>query len=252
MARKKLIAGNWKMYTTHTLARELAEDIVKGLGSEDRVNVAVCPPFLWLTSVAESLRGSKVLLGAQDVHYAAEGAFTGEISPNMLLDSGCQCAIVGHSERRQILHEPDGVLNRKLKSALAFGLKAIYCIGETLAERDAKLTESVLDFQLSAGLAGVPEQHAARMIVAYEPVWAIGTGKTPTLDEIQHTHTFVRQLVAKRYSSSIADSLIITYGGSVKPENASGILKLPDVDGALVGGASLKAESFLAIVRAAL
>jgi triosephosphate isomerase len=252
MARKKFIAANWKMYTTHTLARDLATAVANGLGNEDRVNVAVCPPFLWLPGVGEAIRGSKVQLGAQNVHYAAEGAFTGEISPNMLLDCGCTYAIIGHSERRHELDEPDWVLNRKLKSALAFGLKGIYCIGEKLHEREAKLTESVLDFQLSAGLAGIEESLAPRMVVAYEPVWAIGTGKTPTLEEIEQTHIFIRKLFARRFNDTIAENLIILYGGSVKPDNAAGILKLPNVDGGLVGGASLKAESFLSIIRAAL
>ena len=252
MARKKFIAGNWKMYTTQTIARELATAVAKGLGDEDRVKVAICPPFVWLTSVAEAIKGSRVMLGAQNVHYAAEGAYTGEISPNMLLDVGCQYAIIGHSERRHGLDEPDWVLNRKIKSALAFGLRVILCIGETLGEREAKLTESVVEFQLASGMAGIDPQSASRLTIAYEPIWAIGTGKTPTRDEIQQSHLFIRRLFARQFGDDLAQALTITYGGSVNPENAVNILKLPDVDGALVGGASLKAESFLAIVKAAM
>ena len=251
MARKKFIAGNWKMYTTQTIARELASGIAKGLGNEANVNVAICPPFLWLMTVADAIRDSHVQLGAQNVHYASEGAYTGEISPNMLLAAGCQYAIIGHSERRHDLAEPDWVLNRKVKSALAFGLKVIFCIGETLSERESKLTESVLEYQLAAGMAGVPQQSTSRLVIAYEPVWAIGTGKTPTLDEVQNAHVFIRKTYAKQFGDGMAQELVIQYGGSVKPDNASEILKLPDVDGALVGGASLKADSFLAIVKAA-
>jgi triosephosphate isomerase (TIM) len=250
MTRKKFIAGNWKMYTTLPLARDLALGVAKGLGDEDRVNVAICPPFIYLMTIAEAIKGSKVKLGAQNVHYAAEGAYTGEISPPMLIDAGCTHAIIGHSERRHGLHEPDAVLNRKLKSALEFGLNAIFCIGEMLQERETNLTESVLEYQLFAGLAGVPEKAIPRLVIAYEPVWAIGTGKNATPEQAQETHAFIRKTFARLFGSDAAKYLIIQYGGSVKPDNAASILKQPDVDGALVGGASLKADSFLAIVRA--
>ncbi len=248
--RKKFIAGNWKMFTTLGGARELASAVAKGVG-DDRVTVAVCPPFPWLIPVAEVIKGSKVALGAQNCHYAAEGAFTGDVSPKMLLDAGCQYVIVGHSERRHGLAEPDLFLNRKVKAALATGLSVIFCIGETLSERENKQTEDVLAYQLAAGLVGLDAGRAERLVIAYEPVWAIGTGKVATTQQAQEAHAFIRKQFARQFGEKSAQGLLIQYGGSVKPDSAAEILKQPDVDGALVGGASLKADSFLAIVNAA-
>jgi triosephosphate isomerase len=248
--RQKFIAGNWKMYTTAATARELASAVVRGLGAESRVAVAVCPPFPYLLPVAEVLRGSPVALGAQDVYCETEGAFTGEVSPAMLLDVGCRYVIVGHSERRHILHEDDQFINRKVRAALAAGLHVILCVGETLAEREGNRTEAVLDAQLSGGLAGLTADRLADLVIAYEPVWAIGTGRNATPEQAQDAHAFIRRRVGQMFGEKAASALPIQYGGSVKPENAAALLGQPDVDGALVGGASLKADSFLAIVRA--
>ena len=250
MPRKKFVAGNWKMYTSQAQAKELASAVAKGVTSE-AVTVAVCPPFPWLTAVAEMIKGSRVALGAQDCHYEKEGAFTGSVSPQMLLDAGCRYVIIGHSERRHGLHENDELLNKKSKAALAAGLEVIFCIGELLSEREANQTESILHRQLTAGLAGLTPAQMGKLVIAYEPVWAIGTGKVATDQQAQDAHAFVRKTVAGLFGQAVADSLVIQYGGSVKPDNARGLMTQPDVDGALVGGASLKADSFLAIVKAA-
>lgn len=249
--RPKFVAGNWKMYTSQIGAKGLAATVTSGLGEDRRVIVAVFPPATWLTTVAEVLSGSSVGLGAQNCHYEKEGAFTGELSPQMLLDAGCKYVIIGHSERRHGLGETDAILNRKAKAALAAGLHVIFCVGELLAERDANQTEAVLDQQLSQGLTGIPAEHLGNLVIAYEPVWAIGTGKVASPEQAQDAHAFIRKKIASMFGENVASSLLIQYGGSVKPENAAAILHQPDVDGALVGGASLKADTFLAIVRAA-
>ena len=249
--RKKFVAGNWKMFTTAASGKELAANIVRGLATEDRVTVAVCPPFPYLLEIAEVLRGSKVALGAQNVYPEQEGAFTGEVSPTMLRDVGCRYVIVGHSERRHKLGENDAFINRKVKAALAAGLQVILCVGETLEERQANRTESVLDSQLLGGLAEVKVDSLNRLVIAYEPVWAIGTGQNATPVQAQHVHAFIRLQIGNRFGEERARALPIQYGGSVKPENAASLLRQPDVDGALVGGASLQAEPFLTIVRAA-
>ncbi len=250
--RKKFIAGNWKMFTNTAVARDLAAAVVRGLGSEERVDVAVCPPFPYLHSVAEALRGGRVALGAQNLYPEKEGAFTGEVSPAMLLDCGCRYVILGHSERRHVLGETDAFINRKVKSALAAGLEVILCIGELLAEREAEHTEQVLQRQLAGGLADLTGADLGRVVLAYEPVWAIGTGKVATPEQAQDAHAFVRRWIGGKFGEEAANRLPIQYGGSVKPDNAASLLGLPDVDGALVGGASLKADMFLGIVRAGL
>jgi triosephosphate isomerase (TIM) len=248
--RKKFIAGNWKMYTTAAGARSLAEGVAKGV-TDTSVTVAVCPPFPWLPLVADALKGSPVGLGGQNCHYAAEGAYTGEVSPQMLIDAGCKYVIVGHSERRHGLGEPDRFLNLKVKAATKAGLSVIFCVGELLAEREAGLTEDVIWFQVAAGLNGLTPDMLPRLVIAYEPVWAIGTGKVATPTQAQDVHAFIRQGFGREYGEAVAKGLTILYGGSVKPDNAAEILKQPDVDGALVGGASVKADSFLGIVAAA-
>jgi triosephosphate isomerase (TIM) len=250
--RKKFVAGNWKMYTDGGSAKDLAAAVVKGLGSEERVTVAVCPPFPYLSRVAGVLTGSKVALGAQNLYPEKEGAFTGEVSPAMLIDVGCKYVILGHSERRHKLGESDGFINQKVRSALLHGLLVIFCVGETIEEREANKTESVLDRQLTGGLANVPEADLAKITIAYEPVWAIGTGKNATPEQAQQAHAFLRKRVKEIYSEKSAQTVLIQYGGSVKPDNTASLLKQPDVDGALVGGASLKADQFLAIVQAAI
>ncbi len=251
MSRKKLVAGNWKMNTTLAEAKSLASAVAKGVGTDTRVDVAVCSPFPWLLPVAEAIRGSAVTLGAQDVHFEKKGAFTGEVSPAMLLECGCKYAIVGHSERRHILGESEGFINQKVHTALEEGLHVILCMGETLAEQQRKLGERVFQRQVYAACAGLSDEQFSRLILAYEPVWAIGTGQTATPEYAQQVHQFIRTKMALLYGDKIAESLPILYGGSVTPENAAGLMSNPDVDGALVGGASLKADSFLAIVKAA-
>jgi triosephosphate isomerase len=251
--RTPFVAGNWKMFTTADTARKLASAVVAGLGSEARVYVAVAPPFPYLALVGGILKGSSVALGGQNLYPEKEGAFTGEVSPAMLLDVGCRYVILGHSERRHKLNESDAFINRKVNTALAAGLRVILCVGETLEEREAKQTEVVLERQLTQGLtelATSADLHE-RLVIAYEPVWAIGTGRNATPDQAQQAHAFLRARLSQRFGAPISDKVLIQYGGSVKPDNAASLLKQPDVDGALVGGASLNADQFLAIVRAA-
>jgi triosephosphate isomerase len=250
--RKPFVAGNWKMYTNTARARQLAQAVVAGFGAEDRVSVAVCPPFPYLSLVAESLRGSKVALGGQNLYPEPGGAFTGEVSPLMLLDAGCTHVILGHSERRHKLGESDAFINLKVKAALAAGLQAILCVGETLDERQRGEEQAILDRQLTAGLEGVSASALPQLVIAYEPVWAIGTGQNATPDQAQTAHEFIRRHFSRRHGEKAAGALLILYGGSVKPDNAAALMGQPDVDGALVGGASLQADQFLAIVRAAL
>jgi triosephosphate isomerase len=250
MSRTPFVCGNWKMYTTAVTARELADAVARGV-EDDRVRVAVCPPFPYLAAVGEVLRGSRVGLGGQNLYPAKEGAFTGEVSPVMLLDVGCRYVIVGHSERRHILGESDEFINRKVHAALDAGLTTILCVGETLEERQVNRTEAILDRQLTEGLKGVPADRVERVVIAYEPVWAIGTGHNATPEQAEAAHAFLRRRFGQLYSDAAAGRLTIQYGGSVKLDNAAALMAQADVDGALVGGASLKADSFLAIVRAA-
>jgi triosephosphate isomerase len=246
--RQKFIAGNWKMHGTTATARALAGDIVKGLGSDRRVRVALCPPFPHLGVVAEVVRGSGIALGAQNCYHEKEGAFTGEVSPNMLADLGCEYVILGHSERRHILGEHDAFINRKVHAAFAAGLHVILCIGETGPERESNRTEAVLEQQLAGSLAGVSD--LSKLSLAYEPVWAIGTGKVATTEQAQAAHVFIRKWAAGRFGAAASD-LIIQYGGSANPSNVASLLHQPDVDGGLIGGASLKADLFVAVVQIA-
>jgi triosephosphate isomerase len=250
--RKKFVAGNWKMFTTASTAEQLARAVVRGLGSEDRVTVAVCPPFPYLRTVAEAVRGSRVGLGAQNLYPEQEGAFTGEVSPTMLLDCGCRYVIVGHSERRHKLGETDEFINRKVRAGLAAGLHVILCVGETLPEREANRTETRLETHVTEGLVDVDRGSLSRLVIAYEPVWAIGTGRNATPEQAQQAHACIRRRFAEIFGEEAARALPIQYGGSVKPDNAATLMGQPDVDGALVGGASLQAEQFLGIVRGAL
>ena len=249
--RKKFVAGNWKMNTTLAEAKALGAAIAKGVGTDARVNVAVMPPYPWLTAVGETLTGSAVALGAQDVYHEKKGAFTGEVSPAMLIGAGCKYAIIGHSERRHILGETDLTVNQKVHTALEEGLHVILCVGETLAERERNLQERVFQRQVFAACAGLTDEQFGRLTFAYEPVWAIGTGKVATPEQAQQAHANIRAKMRLFYGEKIADALPMLYGGSVAPDNAAGLVHQPDVDGALVGGASLKADSFLAIVKAA-
>ena len=249
--RKKFIVGNWKMHTTAAEASHLAKAIVDGVGIEDRVSVAVCPPFPYLALVGEVLKGSRAALGAQNLYPEKEGAFTGEVSPTMLLDLGCKYVILGHSERRHKLGESDTFINQKVRVALSAGLDVILCVGETLDQRQAHQTEAVLDRQLVQGLVDVSSGTLTRVTIAYEPVWAIGSsGHQATPQQAQDAHALIRRRFSQIFDKKSAQALVIQYGGSVKPENAPAMLSGDDVDGALIGGASLHADQFLAIVRA--
>jgi triosephosphate isomerase len=249
--RQKFVVGNWKMYTTAAEARRLAKAVVEGMGIEDRVSVAVCPPFPYLALVGEILEGSRVALGAQNLYPEKEGAFTGEVSPTMLLDLGCKYVILGHSERRHTMDESDTFINQKVRVALAAGLDVILCVGETLDQREADQTEAVLDRQLIQGLAGVSPDTLTRLSIAYEPVWAIGGhGHHATPQQAEEAHAGIRRRFGQMFGEKSAQTLAIQYGGSVKPENAAALLSRHGVDGALIGGASLHADRFLAIVRA--
>ena len=249
MQRKALIAGNWKMHTTTAEARGLATEVVAACGDHTDREVLLAPPFTALSEVAKAVAGSGIIVGAQNVCWAEQGAFTGEISPPMITDAGGSAAIVGHSERRQIFGESDALINQRLLGALAFGLTGILCIGETLEEREAEQTFSVLERQVRAGLEGVDAQRMNSVVVAYEPVWAIGTGKTASKEQAQEAHAFIRELIGKLYEKNIAAQVRILYGGSVKPANVDELMAQPDIDGALVGGAALDAASFGRIIN---
>lgn len=248
--RKILVAGNWKMNGDPARNRELVGGIVAGLPARSRAEVSVCPPFPFLEAVATQLAGSPVRLGAQDVSEHASGAFTGEVSASMLLVSGCRYVIVGHSERRTLLGETSERVAMKTRAALAAGLVPIICVGETLGEREAGRTEAVISAQLDAVLGTSGAAALSKAVIAYEPVWAIGTGRVASPEQAQDVHAHIRRQVA-RQDASVAEGLRILYGGSMKGENAPGLLSMPDIDGGLIGGASLKAADFLAIVAAA-
>lgn len=249
--RKPFIAGNWKMNLRRDSSLALVHGLLDSLSASENVDVAVCPPPVYLHDVGAALRGSQVMLGAQNMYHKDDGAFTGEVSGPMLGDLGCQCVILGHSERRQFFGETDASVNEKLNAALANGLTPIVCVGETLEQREAGETEAVIASQVRGSLAGLSAEEGGKLVVAYEPVWAIGTGKTATPAQAEEVHAQIRSLLSELFQASVADSIRIQYGGSVKPENASELLGQPNIDGALVGGASLKAESFAAIVAAA-
>lgn len=247
--RKPLIVGNWKMYQTTAQAVALVELLRTLVGDMLEVEVAVCPPFTALPGVAKALEGSRIGLGAQDMHWEKEGAFTGEISPVMLTDVGCRYVILGHSERRQYFGETDPQVNRKLKAALEHRLVPILCVGEALEERKDGRTLQVVEVQLKGGLSEVGPQAAEGMAIAYEPVWAIGTGLTATPDQAVEVHAFIRNYLAKAWGKAAATTIRILYGGSVKPDNIDALMTEVEIDGALVGGASLKADAFARIVR---
>jgi triosephosphate isomerase len=247
---RKLIAGNWKMNTDRAGAIKLARAIVGRAGMHGGVDFLVCPPAVYLSPVGEIVKGTKVALGAQNMYHQPNGAFTGEISAAMLVDVGCTHVILGHSERRHILGETDADVNKKAQAALAAGLAPIVCVGEQLSEREAGQTTAVIRRQFEGSLAGIPAEQIERVTIAYEPVWAIGTGKVATPQQAEEVHADLRRLLTERYNKQFADKVRILYGGSVKASNAGELLAQPNIDGALVGGASLNADDFLGIAAA--
>jgi len=247
--KRYLIAGNWKMNKTTGESIELAQKLVESLKDVNDRDILICPPFTALYSVYQVIKGTNIKLGAQDVFYENSGAFTGEISPIMLKDVGCEYVIIGHSERRHIIGETDELINKKIKAAINNGLKTILCVGELLEEREAGKTLEVVKTQIEKGLNGVSKEEMKNIVIAYEPVWAIGTGKTAKPEDAQEVHAYIRELLSKLYSKEIADETIIQYGGSVKASNIDSLMAMPDIDGALVGGASLIAEEFTRIVK---
>ncbi len=250
-ARRQLVAGNWKMNTNLKSASELAAGLAEKLQQDlSGVEVAICPPAPYLSAVSAAIAGSVIKLGGQDCSFEEPGAFTGEVAPEMLLDFGCRYVILGHSERRQYHQETDKVVNHKVHMALKKGLHVILCVGEKLEEQQAGTTEAVLERQMTGSLASVTNDDLAKVVVAYEPVWAIGTGKTATPAEAEKSHVFLRHWVANRYNPQIAETLRILYGGSVKAANALELLQMPNIDGALVGNASLKVDQFWPIIEA--
>ncbi|MDF1610759.1 MAG: triose-phosphate isomerase [Stygiobacter sp.] len=249
--RKKIIAGNWKMNNDISATISLITELKKGITENTKATVIVCPPFTSLETTQTLLKDSIIKFGAQNMYYEDSGAFTGEISPLMLKSVGCEYVILGHSERRTIFQESDSLINKKIKTAIKHELKPIFCIGETLEQREKGITFEVCERQVKNGLEGISESELSHLIIAYEPVWAIGTGKTATSEQAEEVHSFVRKLIEKMYSKNLAEKIVIQYGGSVKPENAKELLSQPNIDGALVGGACLKADSFLKIIDAA-
>jgi triosephosphate isomerase (TIM) len=246
--RRPIIVGNWKMHRTTAEAVALVQALKASVADVHDVDIGVAPPFTVLRAVAEVLRGATIFLAAQNMHWEPQGAFTGEVSAAMLTDAGCQGVIIGHSERRQYFAESDTTVNKKLKAALNAQLDPILCVGETLEQREGNATFGVLEQQIRQGLAEISAEGMSRVVIAYEPVWAIGTGKTATPAQAQEVHAFLRNLVSTLYGKALADQVRIQYGGSVNSGNIHTLMTQPDVDGALVGGASLEASSFAQIV----
>ena len=247
--RKPLIAGNWKMFKTCSEAVETAEELVKRVVGATDIDIMIAPPFTALASVSDIIRESTVALGAQNLFWESEGAYTGEISSAMLVSAGCSHVIIGHSERRLYFGDTDENVNKKIEAAIKHQLIPIFCVGESEKERESKDTFSVLDKQVKKGLKNFVVDDLETLVIAYEPVWAIGTGKTATSDQAQEVHFFLRSMLKKSFGDLLADSIRILYGGSVKPNNINELMSMPDVDGALVGGASLNAETFSEIIH---
>lgn len=251
--RIKVIAGNWKMNKDFRQTEELIDGLKESMDFDLKgVKVILCPPFTSLELAGRLVKGTPFAIGGQNMYFEDEGAFTGEVAPGMLKSVGCQYVILGHSERRQYFSETDGFINKKVKKALASGLTPIVCVGETLQQREQNITEQIVTTQVRGVLSGVSAQDVEKLILAYEPVWAIGTGRTATPQQAEEVHVMIRSLLAVLYGASTAERVIIQYGGSVKADNAAELLWQPNVDGALVGGACLKADSFSAIIKAAI
>ena len=251
MKRIKVIAGNWKMHNDNSAAQQLASQIKIRTTDIKKTDIILCPPFTALTVVHDVIKDTRIGLGAQNVYWEKSGAFTGELSADMIKSSGAAYVIVGHSERRQYFGETDETVNKRTKAALEAGLKVILCVGESLDQRESGITANVVEAQVTGGLSGLTSEQMEDIIIAYEPVWAIGTGKVATPEQDQEVHAHIRGLVEKLYNSDVAAALRIQYGGSVKPDNADSLLSQPDIDGALVGGACLKAETFVPIIQSA-
>ena len=249
--RKKIVAGNWKMNMTTAEADGLVTALKGELANFREVEVVVCPPFTALKTVSDLVQGTHIDLGAQNMHWEKGGAYTGEISASMLRELYCHFVILGHSERRQYFGETDEIVNRKTQAALSSSLHPIVCVGETLDEREAGKVEEVITTQVKGSLAGLSAKELLDAVIAYEPVWAIGTGKTATSEQAQEVHALIRSVLAEMHDQAVADSVRIQYGGSVKPGNAKELFSMPDIDGGLIGGAALDAKSFIDIVRAA-
>jgi triosephosphate isomerase len=247
--RRPLIAGNWKMYKTPDESKETAKQLVRYVAEVRDVDMMIAPTFVALAAVYEAIKNSSVALGAQNLYWEAEGAYTGEISAPMLKSAGCRYCIIGHSERRQYFGETDETVNKKIRAAIKADLQPVFCVGESEKERESGQTLSILDKQIKKGLEELVSKQLESLIIAYEPVWAIGTGKTATDDQAQEVHRFIRSLVKDNFGQALADSIRILYGGSVKPANIESLMAMPDIDGALVGGASLSAESFSQIIK---
>ena len=252
MSRKLFIAGNWKMNTTLKSGAELAKGLKETIGSIEEIEMAFFPPFVYLKSICDAVAGSNIGVGAQNMYFEDSGAFTGEISGEMVKDTGCKYVLLGHSERRHVLGETDEMINKKVLKALSDGLHVILAVGELLEQREAGKTMEVNERQIRIGLEGVDKAGMSNVTIAYEPVWAIGTGKTASPEQAQEVHAEIRGLLEKLYDTEVSSATRIQYGGSMKPDNAAELLGQPDVDGGLIGGASLKVEDFTAIVKAGL
>jgi triosephosphate isomerase (TIM) len=247
--RTPIIAGNWKMYKTVAEGRELVAGLLAGLGDVAGREVVVCPPYTALYAIGEQVAGTPIALGAQEVFYEAQGAYTGAVAPQMLRDVGCTYVIVGHSERRQFFGDTDATVNRKLHAALANSLRPIMCVGESKPQRDSGQAEAIVTGQVRGGLVDITATQLLNVVIAYEPIWAIGTGDTATAADAQAMHAAIRATLAELYGDEVAQTVRIQYGGSVKPDNVDELMAQPDIDGALVGGAALKADSFLRIIH---
>ena len=250
--RIKVIAGNWKMNNDLNESKDLISKLL--IGSKEvntNCEIVICPPYTSLSEASGLIKGTKIKLGAQNLHQENNGAFTGEVSAQMLISAGCEFVIIGHSERRTIFGESDELINKKINQAIKSNLKPIFCVGELLDEREKNITEQVIETQVLGGLKGFSEEILSDLIIAYEPVWAIGTGKTATPQQAEEVHVFIRELIKNNFSAKFSENLRILYGGSVKPDNSKDLLSQKNIDGALVGGACLNAESFLSIIKSA-
>ena len=248
--RTPFVGGNWKMNTDAQSGTELAQSLASGMAGVSGIDVAIYPPFVYLQGINNSVSGSDIVLGAQDASDQPSGAFTGEISIDMLKDCGVRSILTGHSERRHVIGESDTIVNKKTRAILDAGLQCVLCIGETLDQRESGKTDAINEHQTRAGLEGVTKDQLAQVVIAYEPVWAFGTGKTATPEDAQDAHAKIRELVAQMYDQDAADAIRIIYGGSMKPGNAAELMGMPDIDGGLIGGASLKPDDFLSIINA--